>query len=68
MGRVGFARLPQQITQPGPQVISLNERETDGYFTDPNRHRDFGFLLYILYLPISVIRRFVLGCIGLTID
>ena len=27
----------------------------------------FGFLLYILHLPISLTRRFVLGCIGLTI-
>ena len=65
---VGFAPLPQQITQPDPQVTSRNERTTDGYFTDPNRHRNCGFLLYILHLPIPMTRWFVSGRIGLTID
>ena len=68
MGWVGFAFLPQQIRQPGPQATSLNERLTDGYFTDPNCHRNFGFLLYILHLPIPMTRWFVSGRIGLTID
>jgi len=52
----------------GPPGVTRNERTADGYFTDPNSHRDFGFLLDILHLPLSVTPRCVFGPIDLTTD
>jgi hypothetical protein len=49
-----------------PKGAGGNERKSDGYITDTNSHRNFGVLLYILQLPISVILGLVSGHIGLT--
>ena len=49
-----------------PKGAGGNERKSDGYITDTNGHRNFGVLLNILHLPISVILGLVFGHIGLT--
>ena len=49
-----------------PKGAGGNERKSDGYITDTNSHRNFGVLLYILHLHISVILGLVFGHIGLT--
>ena len=49
-----------------PKGAGGNERKSDGYITDTNGHRNFGVLLNILHLPISVILGLVSGHIGLT--
>ena len=52
----------------GAPGVTRNGRTADGYFTDPNSHRDFGFLLNILHLSLSVMPRSVFGPIVLTTD
>ena len=67
-GPVWYCTPPLADYTAGPPSVTRNERTADGYFTDPNSHRDFGFLLDILHLPLSVTPRCVFGPIDLTTD
>jgi hypothetical protein len=67
MGRVGCTS-PSAYRAARPIGVTRNERTADGHSTNTNSDRDFGFLLNILHLSLSVTPWLVSGRIDLTTD